>query len=159
RELLELTVAAPSSWNFQPWRIVVVTAEAQRAALQRSCYGQRQVGEAPVTLVFAFSNSGWREDLEPMVAQAEVREAWSPDYCAGVRSRAPQQQENLERRGQMREFNIRGSVVAATQVMLAAESLGLATCMMSGWQEDLVKEAIGAAGDKDIGIAVLLEIG
>src|SRR5215216_7257450 len=147
RELLALTVAAPSSWNLQPWRIVVVMDEVRRAALQRACYNQRQVGEAPVTLVFAVSNSGWRQSIEPMVAQAEARGAWPADYAAGARLRAPQQQENLERRGQMREFNIRDAMVAATHAMLAAESLGLATCMMSGWQEEVVKEVIGAAGD------------
>jgi nitroreductase len=159
RELLELTVAAPSSWNLQPWQIVVVKDEAQRVALQRFSYGQRQVGEAPVTLVFAVSNDLWRRNIEPMVAQAETQGAWSAEYCAGVRVRAPQQQENLERRGQMREFNIRDAMVAATQAMLAAESLGLATCMMSGWQEEMVKEVIGAGGNEDIGIAVLLDIG
>ncbi|MFY9823312.1 MAG: nitroreductase family protein [Thermoanaerobaculia bacterium] len=158
-ELLELTVSAPSSWNLQPWQIVVVQDEAQRLALQRSSYGQRQVGEAPVTLVFAVSNGIWRRNIEPMVSQAEALGAWSAEYCAGVRQRAPQQQENLERRGQMREFNVRDAVVAATQAMLAAESLGLATCMMSGWQEEMVKEVIGAGGNEDIGIAILLDVG
>lgn len=159
RKLVEAAVAAPSSWNLQPWRIVVVEDEARRAALQRASYNQRQVGEAPVTMVFAVSLSGWRQDIEAMVAQAEERGAWSAEYCASVRTRAPQQQENLERRGQMREFNLRDAMIAATQAMLAAESLGLATIMMSGWQEELVKEAIGAAGDDDVAIATLLDVG
>jgi len=159
RELARLATCAPSSWNLQPWRIVVVTDEAVRLALQRASYNQKQVGEAPVTFVFAFSLGGWRQDLEPMTAQAERLGAWSPEYAAGVRRNAPTQQELLDKRGLMREFCLRDTVVAATQTALAAESLGLATCLMSGWQEQRIKAAIGAAGDDDLGIGLLLDMG
>jgi nitroreductase len=159
RELADLATRAPSSWNLQPWRIVVVTDASVRQALQRASYNQKQVGEAPATFVFAFSLGGWRQDLEPMTAQAERLGGWSPEYAAGVRRQAPAQQELLEQRGLMREFCIRDSVVAATQTALAAESFGLATCLMSGWQEHKIKAAIGAADDADLGIGLLLDLG
>jgi nitroreductase len=63
-QLIDLTVAAPSSWNFQPWRIVVVRDEARRLLLCDACFRQPQVREAPVSFVFAISHSGWRATLD-----------------------------------------------------------------------------------------------
>jgi nitroreductase len=40
RQLVELTIAAPSSFNIQDWRIVVVQDPAQRAALAAACWNQ-----------------------------------------------------------------------------------------------------------------------
>ena len=50
-------------------------------------------------------------------------------------------------------------MIAATHLILAAESLGLSTCMMNGWLEDKVKAAIGAENDPNLAIAVVIPIG
>ena len=44
--LVELTLAAPSSWNLQPWRIVLVSDEERREALHEVCFRQKQILEA-----------------------------------------------------------------------------------------------------------------
>jgi len=36
-------------------------------------------------------------------------------------------------------------MIAATHLVLAAESLGLSSCFLNGWIEDKVKAVIGAA--------------
>lgn len=53
KRLVELTVAAPSSWNLQDWRIVLVQDQVQRAGLAEAAYGQQQILQAPVTFVLA----------------------------------------------------------------------------------------------------------
>ena len=50
--LLELTTAAPSSFNIQDWRIVVVQDPDQKAALAAAAYNQPQITTAPVSFVF-----------------------------------------------------------------------------------------------------------
>ncbi len=50
-------------------------------------------------------------------------------------------------------------MIAATHLVLAAESLGLSTCFMNGWVEDKVKQVIGAADDPNLAIAVLIPVG
>jgi Nitroreductase family len=52
-QLVELTVAAPSSYNIQDWQIVLVQSEAQKAALSAASWNQQQIIQAPVTFVFA----------------------------------------------------------------------------------------------------------
>ena len=48
--ILELGSLAPSAWNLQPWRFVVVTDPATKDQLQAAAYGQKQVGSAPVVV-------------------------------------------------------------------------------------------------------------
>ena len=50
-------------------------------------------------------------------------------------------------------------MIAATHLVLAAESLGLSTCFMNGWVEDMVKAVIGASDNPDLAIACLVPVG
>src|SRR5277367_5953501 len=70
KELIALTLAAPSGYNLQPWRIVVVDDPAQRAALAKASFNQPQVATAPVTFVFAASIRGWEKTLETTIKMA-----------------------------------------------------------------------------------------
>lgn len=58
-----------------------------------------------------------------------------------------------------REYAIKDAMIAATHLVLAAESLGLSTCFMNGWIEEKVKEVIGAANNPDLAISVLVPVG
>jgi nitroreductase len=51
REILALAGRAPSAWNLQPWRFVVVTDSETKMSLQKVAYGQPQVGRGPVVIV------------------------------------------------------------------------------------------------------------
>ncbi|MGF1538312.1 MAG: nitroreductase family protein, partial [Elainellaceae cyanobacterium] len=53
---------------------------------------------------------------------------------------------------------VKDAMIAATQLTLAAESLGLSTCFMNGWVEDKVKAIIGAT-ETDLAIATLVPVG
>lgn len=50
-DLLSLVARAPSAWNLQPWRFVVVTEQATKEALRDAANGQKQVVRAPVVIV------------------------------------------------------------------------------------------------------------
>ncbi|MCI0650377.1 MAG: nitroreductase family protein [Planctomycetes bacterium] len=159
REIVEMTVAAPSSYNLQPWRIVLVADEKQRAALCAAAYGQSQIREAPVTFVFAVSLNDWERDLEPMLRQAVQQGSWPEEYAEETRRAAPAGQKALAAAGLLREYNIKDAMIAATHTCLAAESFGLATCFMNGWREEEVKKVIGAGERPDIAIALVLPLG
>jgi nitroreductase len=157
QELVDLTIAAPSSYNLQPWRIVLVTDPEKRAALTKAAYNQAQIATAPVTFVFAVSLRGWEETLEHTIKTATELGAWNDKACAYFRSAVPAFQNSLN--DKLREYPIKDALIAATHLALAAESLGLNSAFMNGWQEDAVKEVIGAKGNDDIAIALLMPIG
>lgn len=154
-ELIELTLAAPSSYNLQQWRIVIVQDPAQKEALSVACYHQKQIVQAPATFVFATAPRAWEADLETVITMAVDQGAWPEAAGDLFREMVPQFQNGLG--NQEREYAIKDAMIAATHMTLAAESLGLSTCMMNGWVEDKVKAVIGA-GD-DLAIALVIPVG
>ncbi len=157
QQLVELTVAAPSSFNLQVWRIVLVMDAAQRAALAEAAWGQQQIIQAPVTFVFAADADGWQTDRPAIYQTALENGAWTQKTVDYFESAIPQFHAAL---GPMtREYAVKDAMIAATHLMLAAESLGLATCPMNGWIEAKVKAVIGASDDPNLAIAVLVPVG
>ncbi|MFH7028339.1 MAG: nitroreductase family protein [Heteroscytonema crispum UTEX LB 1556] len=156
KQLLELTVAAPSSYNTQTWRIVLVQDEAQKAALSAASWNQKQIVQAPVTFVFAADVMGGEKDLTPVFDMAMQNGAMNEGVVNYLKTAIPQFQAGLA--DKRREYAIKDAMIAATHLVLAAESLGLSTCFMNGWIEDKVKEVIGAE-DPDLAIAVLVPVG
>ena len=157
KELVDLTTAAPSSYNLQPWRIVMVTDPAKREALTKASWNQPQVATAPVTFVFAVDVRGWERTLEQTLTIGAESGGWNEKTIAFFRTAIPSFQNSLT--DKLREYPIKDALIAATHLALAAESLGLNSAFMNGWQEDAVKEVIGAKDNPDIAIALLMPIG
>lgn len=157
KQLIELTVAAPSSWNLQDWRIVVVQSDEQRTALQAAAFNQTMVTQAPVTFVFAADAMAGNADMTPIFEQALASGAWNEGTVGYFKNAVPGFQTQLGDR--RREYAIKDAMIAATHLVLAAESLGLSTCFMNGWVEDMVKAVIGASDDSDLAIACLVPVG
>lgn len=159
RRLVELTVAAPSSYNLQDWRIVLVQGAEKRQALTEAAFGQEQVAQAPVTFVFAANENAWKdESLMAQIYQTAMDTgAWPQKTVDYFRTAIPQFQENLGPK--TREYAIKDAMIAATHTALAAEAMGLSSCFMNGWQEDKVKAVIGASDRPEICVAVLLAVG
>ena len=158
-QLVELTVAAPSSYNLQDWRIILVQDDAQKQALAEAAFGQPQITQAPVTFVFAADSSSWQDDalMAQIYQQGLDSGAWlqqTVDYFKGA---IPQFMTALGTK--TREYAIKDAMIAATHTALAAEALGLSSCFMNGWLEDKVKAVIGAADQPNLEIALLLPIG
>ncbi|MFE9246666.1 nitroreductase family protein [Nocardiopsis sp. NPDC006938] len=158
-ELLELTMQAPSSWNFQSRSVVVARDPAVREALSLAAHGQRQPREAPLTLVFLAETGRWKEDLDEVYRAARDNGAWDEDFLRATATSGIDFQRDLDARGLGREYAVKDAVIAATHAMLAATALGLASSPMNGWREDQVLRAIGADHRDDLAVALLLSVG
>jgi nitroreductase len=137
RELLRLAGRAPSAYNVQPWRFVVVQDAALKAKLAEAAYGQQQVLRAPATVVLY-------SDMES--ALERMPEAAHPDMPADQRhavvasfrgSFANQSGEEREAWGNAQ------SNIALGYLLLLAESRGYATSPMLGFDADKVKTLLG----------------
>ncbi|MCC5622614.1 nitroreductase family protein [Nostoc sp. CHAB 5715] len=157
KQLVELTVAAPSSFNMQDWQIILVQDEAQKAALSAASWNQQQIVQAPVTFVFAADPNVGERDLTPILERGLETGAWNEGTVNYFKTAVPQFQAALG--DKRREYAIKDAIIAATHLVLAAESLGLSTCFMNGWIEDQVKQVIGAGDNPDLAIAVLVPVG
>lgn len=157
--LVEMATAAPSSFNIQDWRIVVVQDPGQRAALAAAAYNQSQVTTAPVTFVFAADAKAWSaEHMAPIFDEARKRGAW-PDKVIDYYAAAIPASQTALGPARQREYAIKDAMLAAMCLMLAAASIGLDSSPMNGWVEDDVKRVIGAGDNPDIAIAALVSVG
>ena len=157
QELVSLMQDAPSSWNFQPTRVVMIRSMAQKEALAGAAWGQKQILEAPVTFVFAVSIRGWEKNMSEILKSGVSSGAWPQKFADWIGENAPGFQKGLG--DKEREYAIKDAIIMATTLALAAQSKGYSNCYINGWDEAKVKEIIGAEGDKDIAIALLLPIG
>nr|WP_120492611.1 nitroreductase family protein [Corynebacterium lactis] len=156
--LLELSLEAPSGFNLQSRAIVRIDDPAVRAEVARAAGGQRQVIEAPLLLAFVGEPSGWREGGS-LLADANLASGlWDTATAAERVAKMTDFQRKREEAGLSREFAIRDAMIAASFAMVTATALGWASSPMTGFDEQAVKEAIGA-GETDIVVALLLAVG
>ena len=69
RQILDAGLHAPSGYNMQPWRFVVVQSPEQKKRLRAASYNQGKVEEASAVIVACGDADGWRKDLELMLEQ------------------------------------------------------------------------------------------
>ena len=157
KELVDLMREAPSSWNFQPTRVVLIRSKEQKEALAAAAWGQKQIIDAPVTFVFAVAVRGWEKHMDSIIKGAVANGAWPEKFGDFVRENAPGFQKNLGEKE--REYALKDAMIMAATLALAAEARGLGTCYMNGWDEKKVLEIIGIQQDKKYGIALVLPVG
>lgn len=157
KELLALSQEAPSSWNFQPTRVVMVRSMAQKEALAAAAWGQKQILEAPITFVFAVSIRGWEKNMDEILKTGVASTAWPQKFADWIRDNAPGFQKGLG--DKEREYAIKDALIMATTLALAAQAKGYSTCYINGWDEAKVKQIINAEDDKNVAIALLLPVG
>jgi nitroreductase len=83
--------------------------------------------------------------------------AWPQKFADWIRASAPGFQDSLGEK--QREYAMKDAIIMATTLAIAAESKGLGTCYMNGWDEKKVIEIIGLQQDKNHGIALVLPVG
>ncbi|MCX6934629.1 MAG: nitroreductase family protein [Verrucomicrobia bacterium] len=157
QELLSLMQDAPSSWNFQPTRVVMIRSKEQKEALSAAAWHQKQILDAPVTFVFAASIRGWEKHMDLILEDGSKSGAWPQKFTDFIRENAPGFQRALGERE--REYAIKDAMIMATTLAIAAQAKGYGNCYINGWDELKVKQIIGAEGDKNIAIALVLPVG
>jgi nitroreductase len=137
REILRITSLAPSAFNVQPWRFVVVEDADTRERLKEAAFGQKQVGAAPAVIVLYSDIRDAVDTLEEAVHPdypVEERPAVADGFRKGF-SAKPAEEQAAWGTGQ--------SYIALGYLLLAAQSLGYATSPMLGFDPAKVKEVLG----------------
>ena len=150
-ELLRLAARAPSAFNVQPWRFVVVTDADLKQKLAAAAYNQQQVLNAPATIVMysdmASALERMPESMHPGMPQ-DQREAG----VASFRGRFAAQSV-AEREG----WGLGQANIALGYLLLLAEARGLATSPMLGFEPEKVQQLLGLP--EHVRIPALIAIG
>ena len=61
KEIIETAAKVPSSFNLQPWSLIILKGHEEKMRLQSLAWNQPKVSEAPVTLIVLADRDGWKE--------------------------------------------------------------------------------------------------
>ena len=140
RQILDAGLHAPSGYNMQPWRFVVVQSPEQKRRLRSASYNQPKVEEASVMIVACGDMDGWRKDLD-MMLEMGLAGGMPESYAAQARSSVSNYMSSFTA-DQMKLWLNKQVMLAFTSMMLMAESLGYDTAPMEGFEQDKVHEAL-----------------
>lgn len=151
RELLRLVGRAPSAYNAQPWRFIVVQEERLRAQLSAAAYGQQQIVRAPATIVL-YSDmidalARMPESMHPEMPQAK-RDEGVVNFRATFAKQSDAERE---------AWGNAQSNIALGYLLLLAETMGFATSPMLGFEPPKVKALLGLPAH--VSIPALVTIG
>jgi nitroreductase len=137
RKILQAGLEAPSGYNLQPWRFVVVRDAVQRKNLRPATMGQVKVEEAPVVIVACGDAEGWRDPaLREMLRISKEHGFGGDAEHAVIRQKV---YAAFEKHPNIALWLNRHVMIAFTHMMLMAEALGYDTAPMEGFFEDKVK--------------------
>lgn len=133
---LRLASEAPSGYNIQPWRFLVLQDREARERLRVAAFGQEKITEAPVVIVALADKVGWRENLDEIFETKAKRQQTDIDEVDGAQARAIEfiETQHLE------TWLTRQVMISFTFLMLAFEVQGLNTAPMEGFDSEKVRE-------------------
>lgn len=140
RRIVDAGLAAPSGYNMQPWRFVVVQLPENKRRLRAASYNQAKVEEASAVIVACGDADGWRRDLDLMIQQG--RDGGMPEgYAAQARTSVTNYLSSFSS-DEMHGWLNKMVMIAFTHMMLMAEVLDYDTAPMEGFEQAKVHEVL-----------------
>ncbi|HEY0379237.1 MAG TPA: nitroreductase family protein [Pyrinomonadaceae bacterium] len=147
--ILALGCQAPSGYNLQPWRFIVVREASNRRRLQQVAFNQAKVTEAPVVIIALGMKEEWKERAGEVFREgARETEDWQR-----ARDRAVKAVSGVP----AGTWVNRHTMIALTTMMLVAEAYGFDTAPMEGFDAAGVRAAFDVPEEAEV--CALLAIG
>jgi nitroreductase len=135
--ILDVVRLAPSAFNVQPWRFVVVETPELKTRLAEAAFNQRQVHSAPAVIALYTDMQDAMATLDEVVhpGMPEAQRAATAAHIRGIFGKqSPDDQESWAA-GQ--------GYIALGYLLLAAEAHGYQTSPMTGFDAARVREVLG----------------
>ena len=146
KEIKELLRAAPTSFNMQNWRFLIVKDKELRKQLREAAWGQAQVEEASLLFVLCADLHAWQDKPERYWEDAPKEVA---DYLVGA-----MEPFYGHKKWQQRDEAMRSVGIAAQTLMITAKGMGYDSCPMIGFDELEVAKLINLPENYVIGMFV-----
>lgn len=140
RLILEAGLAAPSGYNVQPWRFIVVQSAEQKKRLRAACFNQAKVEEASAIIVCCGDADSWRRDADDIVRMG-LSGGMSEGYAAQLKSYVEAYLLSMNT-DQMHAWLNKQVTYAAAYMQLTAETMGYDTAAMEGFEQERIHEIL-----------------
>ena len=132
--LLSLALLAPSAFNIQNWRFVLVRDPTLRGEIRQVAWDQAQVTDASLLIVLCADLKAWEHEPARYWKNAPQP---VQDFLVPAIGQYYQGREQVQRDEAMRSCGIAGMAL-----MLAAKEMGYDSCPMDGFDFDAVGNLI-----------------
>jgi nitroreductase len=146
--LMNLAMLAPTAFNIQNWRFVLVRDPALRKQVRAAAWDQAQVTDASLLVVLTADIKAWEKEPGRYWKNAPQP---VQDYVVPAIGQYYQGRDQVQRDEAMRSCGI-----AAMALMLAAKEMGYDSCPMDGFDFDAVGNLIKLPADHVISMFVAI---
>jgi nitroreductase len=146
--LLETAILAPTSFNIQHWRFVVIDDPELRQKIRAVGNDQAQITDASLLVLMTADVQAWRKSPERYWRNAPKEVA---DLLVGWMGPFHEGREQLQRDEAQRSIGM-----AMQTLMLAATAMGYQSCPMIGFDLEAVAELVNLPPDHCIGPMVAI---
>ncbi len=130
KKLIEVTRFAPSGYNAQPWKFILIRDLKSLEKISTIAFGQKHVIEAGNVIV-VIGHTKIVEDPDHLL-QDWVRYG----YC--TEDKVPTYKHTFTKHraeGRLRQMALRNGAIVAATLLYAAEDMGFSTCPMMGFSQ------------------------
>jgi putative NAD(P)H nitroreductase len=149
KELITIANLAPSSFNLQPWRVIIVTDKDKKRALRKCAFDQPKAEEASAVFIIIADPEGVELNhgrvLQSWFELGYIDEKQKQNY-QGIIDKLYGKGDSLTRK----IFAVKNASLFAMNIMIAAKGLGFETHPMDGFDEACIKREFGIPEDKII---------
>ncbi|MGB9808463.1 MAG: nitroreductase family protein [Caldanaerobacter sp.] len=154
KKVLETASLAPSAYNLQPWKVIVVKSEEKKKILKEIAFNQQKVEDASAVIVVIANPKAAEENID-RVLESSIKLG----YMKRERKEVVKEQilKVWKDEGEANRKAIRDASLFAMNIMIAARIYGLETHPMDGFNEEKLKEFLNI--DKTMHVPLIIAIG
>ncbi len=141
KKIVETAARAPSSFNLQPWQLIVVRSPADKECLKAVAWNQPKITEAPVVLIVIADRGGWKSGhptfenvWQNMLDLGYIKPVQREWLEGGTKSLYDGNEKSLA-------FAVKNAAFFGMALMLAAKDAGLDSHPMDGFDHEGVRKA------------------
>jgi nitroreductase len=153
KEIINLAVLAPSAFNLQPWRVIVVKSPESKEKLFNLVNKQPKILEAPITLIIIGNKEGYI-DSNPVWAEMHQSVNGNNVKVQGAKQAAALLYGASEER--KLKFAESNAGVLAMSIMIAAKEYGVDSHPMSGIDFEGIHKAFGLQANETVVMTISL---
>jgi nitroreductase len=152
-ELLSIANLTPSSFNLQPWEVVVVKSPERKQALRKCAFNQPKAEEASIVLII-IANPGAVEENLDRVVEVMIEKGYLKPEAAENAKKGPYRMYDQKDTFKRKIFAVKNTSFFGMSIMAAARGLGLETHPMDGFDEAAVKKEFNIPEDRLIPLLI-----
>jgi len=145
REFMELACLAPTAYNLQHNRFLIVENQALKDEIRKAAWDQPQVSDCSLLIIMCADLKSWTNAADRWASNPKEVRDWIIEHTSADYANNPQKE---------RDEALRSMGIAAGQIMITARAMGYDSCPIGGYDYDAVAKLINLPKDYIIGMLV-----